>query len=237
MIRVTGSKPATCTCRSGIGGRVLPESIQRRARVAVRCGDQPQQPAGCRRRAAVLHAVPLHAGGRTADRNSPVGGRLRRDVRFAIRSAWSVRGLGVPLPANTEWDLKLDYMSLRGPALGTLFNYDHTGSLFGMPTRNSGFGNMYYVNDSGQDNLGFGRRSLDVPTQPRPRDWRNRTIFGENTWLSGTRLDAELGYVSDRNFREQYFENDSDARRTGDADRQPECQFDNLTCPGCSHAG
>ena len=152
---------------------------------------------------------------------------------FSVRSAWSLRGLGVPLPDKTQWDLQLDYMSLRGPALGTLFNYDQQGSLFGMPMRNAGFGNLFYVNDSGTDNLGFGRRSLNVPNDNRGRAlWRNRTIFGEDSWLTGTRLDAELGYVSDRNFREQFFEPEWDRDKDQETLLNLYRHYDNWTISG-----
>ena len=156
---------------------------------------------------------------------------------FSVQSAWSLRGLGLPLPPGVNWDLQLDYFTERGPALGTIFDYDLSGGLFGMPTRNTGSGHFYYINDSGQDNLGLGRQSLNVPDDNRGRAmWRHRSVFDEDSWLFGTKLDAELGYVSDRNFREQFYENEYDRDKDQETLLNLSHQFDNWTVSGMTRA-
>lgn len=156
---------------------------------------------------------------------------------FSIQSAWSLRGLGLPLPEDVDWDLQADYFSERGPALGMLFDYDLAGGLFGMPTENTGFGQLYYINDGGQDNLGLGRRSINVPDDNRGRAlWRHRSRFDEDSWLFGTQLDAELGYVSDRNFREQYLESEYDRDKDQETLLNLSHQYDNWTVSGLLRA-
>jgi hypothetical protein len=159
---------------------------------------------------------------------------------FSVQSAWSFRGLGLPIPAGINADLQLDYFSERGPAIGTLFDYELKGGLFGMPTVNEGFGQFYYINDSGQDNLGLGRRSLNVPDDNRGRAmWRHRTDFNEyddGNWLTNTWLNAELGYVSDRNFREQYFENEWDKDKDQETLLNLNHQYDNFVASGLIRA-
>ena len=156
---------------------------------------------------------------------------------FSIQSAWSLRGLGLPLPPSVDWDLQLDYFSERGPALGTIFDYELSGGLFGMPTFNRGSGQFYYINDGGQDNLGLGRQSLNAPDDNRGRAmWRHRSVFEEDSWLFGTKLDAELGYVSDRNFREQYYENEWDRDKDQETLLNLSHQFDNWTVSGMTRA-
>ncbi|MBL8851347.1 MAG: hypothetical protein JNG89_16815, partial [Planctomycetaceae bacterium] len=152
---------------------------------------------------------------------------------FSVQSAWSLRGLGLPLPEGSDADIQLDYFSERGPAIGTLFDYDLEGGLFGMPTLNQGSGQFYYVNDTGRDNLGQGRRNLAVPDDNRGRAmWRHRTDFDDGNWLSSTWLNAELGYVSDRNFREQYFENEYDRDKDQETLLNLNHQVDNFTASG-----
>jgi hypothetical protein len=152
---------------------------------------------------------------------------------FSVQSAWSLRGLGLPIPGGVDADLQLDYFSERGPAIGTLFDYKQEGGLFGVPTLNDGFGQFYYINDSGDDNLGLGRRNLNVPDDNRGRAmWRHRTDFDDGNWITNTWLNAELGYVSDRNFREQYFENEWDRDKDQETLVNLNHQYDNFTASG-----
>lgn len=147
---------------------------------------------------------------------------------LTVESVWSFRGLGVPLPANVDWDLQLDAYSERGPAIGTLFDYDLEGSLFGVPAISHGYGQFYYLNDGGKDNLGLGRRNLNVPDDNRGRAlWRHRSDFPFGTWLN-----AELGYVSDRNFREQFFEGEYDRDKDQETLLNLNHQYDNWTISG-----
>ena len=109
-------------------------------------------------------------------------------------------------PVGVGWDLSLDYLSERGPAIGTTFTYDRA-DFFGLlqgPT--FGMLDAWGIHDDGFDNLGRDFRRLEVPDKLRGRVFgRHRQYFED-----GYQLSAEVGYISDRNFLEQYFENEWD---------------------------
>ena len=117
---------------------------------------------------------------------------------------WNVESLiGRELPKGVDWDLLLDGYTMRGPAVGTTWDYGASTTVFGMPTIMSGLGRLYYLHDDGEDNLGLGRRNLDVPDNNRGQALaRHRMEFP-----FGAALIGEIGYLSDRNFLEQYDEN------------------------------
>ncbi|WP_437228413.1 hypothetical protein SH661x_000898 [Planctomicrobium sp. SH661] len=129
-----------------------------------------------------------------------------------IETAWDMQSLlGLNLPSTVDWQLQADYLSERGPAIGTRGLFELDTDLFGMPVHKEGWGQIYYINDHGLDNLGLGRRDLAFPNDNRGRAvFRDRTYFGENTWLQ-----AEIGTVfnDDRNFMEQYFEHEWDTQK------------------------
>lgn len=123
---------------------------------------------------------------------------------LSVKSVWNVEGIiGRQLPPGVDWGLQLDGFTERGPAVGMLWDYDEVeAGLFGMPTLASGLGHLYYIYDDGRDNLGQGRRNLDVPDNNRGQALiRHRMQFPFGTSFTG-----ELGYLSDRNFLEQYDE-------------------------------
>ncbi|MEX2288503.1 MAG: hypothetical protein WD648_15505 [Planctomycetaceae bacterium] len=123
-----------------------------------------------------------------------------------LKTAWDMfKVLGLDAPEGTTWDLLADYYSQRGPAAGTATDY-HGNNLFGNSDRFRGEGLLYFVHDDGDDNLGFDRRELTPDTTERYRaTWRHRHDLPEGLTVFG-----ELGLISDRNFLEQYFENDFD---------------------------
>ncbi len=131
---------------------------------------------------------------------------FRQDRVFGtqLRTRWDAFQLfGLDKPENTRWSLELDYLSQRGPLLGTDGAYrgvDQQGRPY--------FGEFLasYVHDDGHDNLGLDRRSLEVEDSNRGRAMlRDRHIFSES--LS---LQTEFGFSSDRNYLEQYYENEFD---------------------------
>ncbi len=109
------------------------------------------------------------------------------------------------VPPGVDWTLSTDYLSKRGPALGTNLNYDLPG-LFGVPGPARGRFDAWAIQDSGLDTLGFDRRDLD-PEQTT----RGRALLRHRQSLANDfEFVAELGNLSDRNFLEQYFENEWD---------------------------
>lgn len=109
-------------------------------------------------------------------------------------------------PEGTDWGLNLDYMSDRGFGHGTTFSYNR-GDFFNLvdgPT--NGFIDLWGISEQGLDNLGSDRMALVPEEDYRHRIFaRHRQRF-ENDW----QLTAELGLISDRNFLEQYYENEWD---------------------------
>ncbi|MCO8125191.1 organic solvent tolerance protein OstA [Stieleria sp. TO1_6] len=122
--------------------------------------------------------------------------------------------LGVQnVPDGVDWELSTDYLSDRGPALGTQLDYDLPG-LFGHPGPVRGQLDVWGISDSGNDRLGQGR--LSVPPEVKNRG--RALLLHRQLLRPDLEFIAELGWISDRNFLEQYLENewDQDAdRRTG----------------------
>lgn len=112
-------------------------------------------------------------------------------------------GLSDP-PPGTDWTLSTDYFSERGPAVGTEYRYRRDGGLF--PGPYFGFLDAWFIHDEGQDNLGLGRRTLEPE-----EELRGRALFNHRQLLpDGFQFTAEAGWISDRNFLEQYFEEEWD---------------------------
>ncbi len=107
---------------------------------------------------------------------------------------------------GTTWDVSTDYLSMRGPALGTAFTFDEP-SLFGIPGHSFGFFDAWGIHDDGHDNLGLNRRDL----MPEKGPWRGRVVSRDRWNLPDNfRVTGELGLISDYNFQEQYFEQEWD---------------------------
>jgi hypothetical protein len=135
--------------------------------------------------------------------------RVRHDNVYGTQiytdwDAYQLFGIANRL-AGTEWELSADYLSDRGPAGGTNFTYDGVNfSGFGGPAK--GIADAWFIKDDGLDNLGRDRRRL-VPEE----EFRGRIFHQHRKRLSDTlSFSSELGYVSDRNFLEQYFEREWD---------------------------
>jgi hypothetical protein len=136
-----------------------------------------------------------------------VGFGMDRIFGAQFRTRWdgfALFGLQRPEGVDARWNLLLDYLSYRGPALGTDGKYsgiDPYGNAFG------GNGLAYYVYDSGVDNLGRDRQALVPSDQNRGLlNWQHTHVFAP----LNMKLQTELGVASDRNVRESYFEKDFD---------------------------
>jgi hypothetical protein len=142
------------------------------------------------------------------DANDPLG--PLRSVNFGYNKIFGARLganfnaydlFGLQPLAGTRWILQADYLSQRGPALGTEF--DHASpDFFGLPARVTGSVRAYYINDDGTDQLGGGRG----PNDNHPIN-RGRLRWDENIQdlPEGFSIQGQLAVLSDKNFLEQYF--------------------------------
>lgn len=146
----------------------------------------------------------------------------------SVETLWNVETLlGLNFEDDIDWTLELDGYTERGPAVGTRFEYDRVVPIFGVPSRVFGNARARYINDSGLDNLGLDRRDLTFPDENRGKvDWGQRIEFP-----FGTTLTTELAYVlnNDRNFYEQWYENDYDTGKDKETQATLSHTYDNLT--------
>src|SRR5262249_54954386 len=107
-------------------------------------------------------------------------------------------------PPATRWTLETDYLSQRGPGIGTYF--DTRGfDLFGLPGVYQTEARAYVIYDTGTDNLG-GTRKFEPPRDLRDRLlFRHRQEIGEDLTFMG-----QFAWLSDRNFLEQYYKYEFD---------------------------
>lgn len=114
-------------------------------------------------------------------------------------------------PEGVQWVLSTDYLSERGAALGTTLTYERD-MFFGLAGPTRGFIDAWGIRDTGLDTLGRGRRDL----QPE-RTYRGRVLGRHRQYLAGDyELIGEVGYLSDRNFLDQYFEQEWDQDKDHD---------------------
>jgi hypothetical protein len=146
------------------------------------------------------------------DANEPLGPLqnigFRQDRIFGTQflTTWNIYNLlGVdPLP-GTRWTLEADYLSRRGPALGT--DYTYAGKdLFGLPGPFAGMVKLYGIHDDGTDILGGGRGENDAHPL-----WRGRVLARhQQTFLDEFTYQGQLSLLSDKNFLEQYYKPEFD---------------------------
>jgi lipopolysaccharide export system protein LptA len=108
-------------------------------------------------------------------------------------------------PPDLDWDLSLDYLSDRGPAAGTTLQYSVPG-FCGLAGPTQGLFDSWIIKDDGLDRLGRDRMLLKPETTTRGRS----LLQHRQKFWSGYELIAEIGWISDRNFLEQYLENEWD---------------------------
>ena len=108
-------------------------------------------------------------------------------------------------PEGTRWEGSFDYMSDRGWGHGTNARYSRD-DFFRIPGPASGQLDYWGIEDKGYDNLGYGRRHLTPE-----KDYRHRLFWQHRQRLANDlQVSAEVGWISDRNFLEQYFEREWD---------------------------
>ena len=129
--------------------------------------------------------------------------RQDRIFGFQAYASWDMLKLvGLTPLENERWSLLTDYLSERGPGLGTNYNLA-AQKFFGMDAPYQTLVKGYIMYDRGEDQLG-GPREMDSPPAPlRGRFlWQHQQQFtlAEPEDLT---LQAQLGILSDRNFLEQ----------------------------------
>jgi hypothetical protein len=113
---------------------------------------------------------------------------------YSVETQWYLnRLLGLREPAGTDSTLFLDYYDKRGPGGGAAVEYE----------RESYFGRVlgYAIEDHGEDRLGRTRKNIEVPDESRGRFSLQHRQFLPDDW----QLTAEVSYLSDKNFLEQYY--------------------------------
>lgn len=133
--------------------------------------------------------------------------RYKNDRIFGnqILTTWDVyQLLGVRnKPTGTKWEMNLDWLSKRGFGVGTDFSYQRDGFLM-IPGPTAGLVDAWGIHDTGYDVLGRGRNHVEPETDNRYRIlWKHRQLLGEDYLFT-----AEVGKISDRDFLEQYFQNE-----------------------------
>ncbi|HMP77988.1 MAG TPA: hypothetical protein PKD54_00920 [Pirellulaceae bacterium] len=126
-----------------------------------------------------------------------------RILGFQVLTAWNLHQiLGIRnRPERTTWLGNVDYLSNRGLGLGSESDYQRDG-YFGIPGEVEGFYRSWFIQDRGLDTLGRGRINMTPEEERRGNFWlRHRHQF-----YPGFQLRAELGYITDRNFLEQFYE-------------------------------
>ncbi|MEO1498387.1 MAG: organic solvent tolerance protein OstA [Planctomycetota bacterium] len=130
-----------------------------------------------------------------------------------VRSAFDLYELlGSPKPNGVDWTVSLDYLSERGLGYGTLYDYE-LPAFAGATGPARGRTDLWFIDENGADNLGFGRRDIVPEESFRGRAyWDHRQTITDGL-LGGWIAQGEVGWISDRTFLEQYYERDWDERR------------------------
>jgi hypothetical protein len=126
------------------------------------------------------------------------------DFGDGVRTRWGLfESLGIVPPKDTEFNYDLDYLSKRGPGVG--LNGIYTGGFVSDSTRQpwdfTGDFRGYMIDDHGTDDLGAARQEETPDNTLRGRIYFEHEFFFPDGWLA----QARLGYVSDSNFMDQYF--------------------------------
>ena len=143
------------------------------------------------------------------DPNIPIRRAVVKQDRIfgvQVKTVWNLtKILGQKKQEGMQWDLLADYLSRRGPALGVQGEYN-VQTLFGQAIGSS---SIIWQLDQSTDNLGLDRKSL-VPKQEN----RGQIIWKHKQKMPGqVTLFGEIGYVTDRNYRESFHEQAFDSEK------------------------
>ncbi|MBL8891195.1 MAG: hypothetical protein JNL67_14535 [Planctomycetaceae bacterium] len=126
---------------------------------------------------------------------------------FQVRSRWNMNQVLRLTPIEgTRWTGAADYLSERGPAFGSRVVYERQNG-FVFPGFTKGYYDSWFLlEDQGLDNLGLDRRTTPLEEVNRGR----YVLRHDHRFLNGDRLLGEFGYITDRNFLEQFYEREWD---------------------------
>ncbi len=146
--------------------------------------------------------------GDAADPTGPLQNFVYRQDRIfgsQFLTTWSILELiGVKKLPGERWDLMTDYLSVRGPALGTV--YDLAGDqLFGYNAPFTTHVLAYGIYDKGHDQLA-GTRDLNWD----PPGFRGRAYWRHVQEYDDFSFQGQVAYLSDANFLEQYYKYEFD---------------------------
>jgi hypothetical protein len=143
-----------------------------------------------------------------------LGINYNRIFGFQAFTTWDMfELLGLHRQPGERWRLDVDYMSARGPALGTDYLLTQK-DLFGFPNKSTAFVKAYGIQDKGTDILGGGRGAqqfinFNPPTiwETPHGDYRGRLLgyLNMQDMLYGFSMQIQGAALSDRNVLEQYF--------------------------------
>ena len=144
---------------------------------------------------------------------------------FQAQTSWDFsRMFGWEKRPGTDWLTHLDFYSRRGPHLGTEWQINRIHPSDGI-LRSMGEGRFDYQFDQGQDNLGRDRSRLPFDSDHRYRGlWRHRFDLPHRLTFIG-----ELGFSSDRNYREQYVEGEFDHEKDAETLAYLKQDYENLS--------
>jgi hypothetical protein len=129
---------------------------------------------------------------------------------YTTFNAYNLFGID-PYPGTT-WKLYADYLTARGPALGSTFDYDQK-EFFGIPGRTVGQVKAYGMIDMHTDNLG-GSNLIGQPrgTDDNHPEGRGRFFWRQNVQdlPEGFSVQSQISVLSDPNYLEQYFKTEFD---------------------------
>jgi hypothetical protein len=127
---------------------------------------------------------------------------FRQDRRFGFQTfvTWDALDLLGLVPLDGErWTVLTDYLTRRGPAVGTNYSLK-SDTFFGMDAPFQTLVKGYMIYDEGTDLLS-GARQEDF----RPPALRGRFLFRHQQDFEDLTVQAQVAYLSDRNFLEQYY--------------------------------
>jgi hypothetical protein len=139
---------------------------------------------------------------------SAIGFGQDRIFGTQVYTTWDVyKLLAIRPPPGHKWRLEVDHLSDRGTAFGTDYDYAFPVDPGRGASTGGGFVRLYGLSDRGVDQLGAYRGPEPVQPDARGRAmWRHtQELFGPDTYLQ-----AQVAYLTDKNFLEQYYKAEFD---------------------------